>query len=170
MADYTVGSAVSRMAEHMAALYYWLTKEMVADYGEEAACETIRRAVREFGLERGRNIRDEVLKDGEPLTIENLDRYYDIPVAEGWSNAAVYENGEKHNTTASCTFADVWMERGWTKIGQIYCLVDPAIREGYTEGHEPALTYTTDKNVMRGDGCCTSVTGYKPGTGSEGDR
>jgi len=163
MNETTVASAVQKMSGHMAMLYYFLTKAMLEDYGPGAK-ETVRRAIREFGLARGRAIRDAVLAAGDELTIENLDRYYDIPIGEGWTNSSRYTADAKYNTTQTCTFAEVWNALNWQEIGQIYCLVDTAIREGYCEGTNLRLSYTTDKNLMKGDGCCTSVTRKLPDT------
>lgn len=160
MANYTVSSAVNKMAEHMAVMYYYLTKAMVEDFGEEAK-ETIRRAIIAFGHERGRKIRDEVLRNGEALTIENLDKYYDIPIEDGWSPKRTYEQDRKWNQTDACIFAEVWKERDWAEIGHIYCLVDTAIREGYSEGHNPKVVFHPGKNLLMGDDCCTSLTDYR---------
>ena len=62
--DYTgmtkAGEATVRMAIYAAQMYYHLTYQMVQDYGEEAATKTIKKAMHEFGVERGKNIRAEV--------------------------------------------------------------------------------------------------------------
>lgn len=156
MAEAAVGTAVNQMAVHMANLYYFLTREMVETYGEGAK-EVIRRAIIEFGHERGRRIAERVKADGGELTIENLDRYYDIPIEEGWSPQRTYENDQKHNVTSSCIMAEVWMERDWAEIGHIYCLIDIAIREGYSDNVE----FRPLKNVLEGDADCQSLTVYK---------
>lgn len=78
----TTKEAIDRMAVHMANLYYFMTKEMLGEYGESAK-EVIRRAIIHFGHYRGQEIARQVLADGKELTIENLDAYYDIPLAEG---------------------------------------------------------------------------------------
>lgn len=156
MADIMVQNAIRQISRHMALLYYHITKEMIADFGEDAK-KTIERAIIEFGHERGRNIAEKVIAAGEELTIENLDKYYDIPIADGWDLHRTYENGRKHNTTDSCTFADVWLEKDWAEVGHIYCLVDTAIREGYSSH----VVYKPCKNILKGDDCCTSVTVYE---------
>ena len=160
MGKYTIHEAVNKMAEHMAVMYYYLTREMINDFGPEAQ-KTIEKAIIEFGHERGRKIRDEVLANGEKLTIENLDKYYDIPIEDGWSPKRTYEKKQKLNQTDACIFAEIWKERDWSEIGHIYCLVDTAIREGYSEGHSPKVVFHPGKNLLRGDECCTSLTDYQ---------
>lgn len=153
---YTVGEAVRKMSVHMANMYYYLTKEMINDFGDDAK-ETIERAIVEFGHERGREIAKEVKAAGLPLTIENLDRFYDIPIAEGWDLHRTYEKCQKHNITDSCTFATVWMDKNWAEVGHIYCIVDIAIREGYSENVE----FQPVKNILEGDPYCESLTVYR---------
>lgn len=152
----TIGEAVANMSVHMANLYYYLTKAVIEDFGDEAK-KSFEKAIIEFGHERGRKIADEVKAAGLPLTLENLDKFYDIPIAEGWSLHRKYDNNQKHNITDSCTFADVWIEKDWAEIGHIYCLIDIAIREGYSGNVE----FQPLKNILKGDRYCESLTIYK---------
>ena len=154
--DNEVSAAVKRMAEFTALLYYHLTKAVIEDFGDDAR-ESIRRGVVNFGHERGRNIAKMVKEAGEELTIENLDRFYDMPIKAGWSPGAEYEGGRKFNTTKECTFAKLWIEKDWQDVGLIYCDVDPAIREGYSDN----VVYRHTKVILDGDDCCTSVTQYR---------
>lgn len=156
MEQYTIGSAVSQMSVHMANMYYHMTKAMIEDFGEVAK-ETIQRSIIEFGHERGRRIAERVKAEGLPLTLENLDLYYDIPIAEGWTVHRSFENDQKHNITDSCTFASVWLEKDWAEVGHIYCLIDIAIREGYSDNVE----FRPVKNILKGDDCCESLSVYR---------
>ena len=151
-----VHEAVVRMAEFSALLYYHMAQAVLEEYGDGAKA-VIKKAIREFGLERGRNIARKVREAGEEPTIANLDKYYDMPIGQGWAPSADYEGGEKHSRTEECTFANLWLEKSWAEIGRIYCEVDPAIREGYN----PEIQYTPQTNILRGDPFCSSVTTYK---------
>lgn len=152
-----VQTAVKKMSELTALLYYHLTKAMVEDFGPEAQA-TIKRAVENFGLERGRNIAQKVKAVGQELTIENLDKFYDMPIVAGWDPQRDYdEQHRKHNVTKSCTFATLWLDKDWADVGHIYCEVDTAIRKGYSE----KIRYTPKKNILLGDEFCSSVTEYK---------
>ncbi len=152
-----VQTAVKKMSELTALLYFHLTKAMVEDFGPEAAA-TIEKGVKRFGLERGANIARKVREAGQELTIENLDKFYDMPIVAGWNPQRDYdEQGRKHNVTKSCTFADVWLRKDWAEIGHIYCEVDLAIREGYSDN----VRYIPEKNILKGDEFCSSTTEYK---------
>lgn len=152
----TIGEAVRNMSVHMANMYYHLTKAVLEDFGPEAK-KSFERAMIEFGHERGKKIAEEVKAAGLPLTLENLDRFYDIPIAEGWDLHRTYENDTKMNVTDSCTFATVWLEKNWAEIGHIYCLIDIAIREGYSSN----VKFCPIRNILEGDYCCQSLTIYR---------
>lgn len=68
-----------------------------------------------------------------------------------------YENDMKMNVTDTCTFADVWLEKDWAEIGHIYCLVDIAIREGYSSN----VKFCPVRNILEGDAHCQSLTVYR---------
>ena len=152
----SIGEAVRNMSVHMANLYYYLTKAVLEDFGPDAK-KSFERALVEFGHARGTKIAEAVLAEGLPLTLENLDRFYDIPLAQGWDVHVNYENDMKMNVTDTCTFADVWLEKDWAEIGHIYCLVDIAIREGYSSN----VKFCPVRNILEGDAHCQSLTVYR---------
>ena len=74
-------SSVQKMAEIMALLFYHISKEVIDTFGDEGE-RALRKAIENFGSERGENIRKEVLNRSLPLTMENLSKYYDMPLKE----------------------------------------------------------------------------------------
>lgn len=160
-----VSASVQSMARFTALLYYHLTKSMVTHFGEEAAVPVISEAIRNFGLERGSIIREKADAAGYPPTIHNLDLFYDMPIAAGWNPHKVATSRTdtdsnpdfKHSRTEKCTFAELWKEKNWTKIGHLYCAVDNAIREAYN----PEIDYQPQLNILLGDPCCESVSTMK---------
>ena len=91
------------------------------------------------------------------LISKNKVSIYDIPIAEGWDLHRSYENDMKMNVTDSCTFATVWLEKNWAEVGHIYCLIDIAIREGYSSN----VKFCPVKNILEGDPHCQSLTVYR---------
>ena len=153
-----VQDAVTRMALYAAQMYYHLTHEMVNDYGKESAKNTILRAMHEFGVERGKNIRAAVDAAGEEPTIENLERFYDMPIDDGWAPEYSGENEPiNYFKTKACVYADYWIAKDWREIGRLYCEVDPAIREGYSD----QLIYKAGKIILDGCDYCDGTTCYK---------
>ena len=116
----------------------------------------IHKAIVDFGHNRGERIAAKALAAGDELTIENLDKYYDIPIAQGWDLHRTYNKDFKDNVTDSCIFAEVWIEKDWAEIGHLYCAVDIAIREGYSKN----IKFIPVKNILLGDPHCQSKTIY----------
>lgn len=152
----TIGEGVRAMSVMMAEMYYYLTKAVIEDFGD-AAKDSIKRGIIDFGHARGKKIAAEVKAAGLPLTIENLDAFYDLPIAEGWDREIKYENDEKKNVTDTCTFATVWIEKNWAEVGHLYCYVDTAIREGYSDN----VKFCPIRNILEGDAHCQSLTIYR---------
>lgn len=152
-----IREGVKRMSDFTALLYYHLTKAMIDTYGDSAK-DVIKKAIHNFGYDRGQRIAAKVRAAGLELTIENLDKFYDMPIDEGWAPQRAYEaDGAKNSKTESCSWAEFWINMNWAEIGYIYCSVDPAIREGYN----PNIVYHSTHNIFRGDKFCSSVTAYK---------
>lgn len=156
MSEMTIQEAVRMMSEQMANMYYYLTREMVNALGKEEAKKYIHKAIVDFGHNRGERIAAKALAAGDELTIENLDKYYDIPIAQGWDLHRTYNKDFKDNVTDSCIFAEVWIEKDWAEIGHLYCAVDIAIREGYSKN----IKFIPVKNILLGDPHCQSKTIY----------
>lgn len=155
MTEASVKDAVQQMSVLMAHMYYHLTKEMIDAYGDSAK-DVIAKAMMAFGYTRGQRIAEKAKVDGAPLTIENLDNYYDMPITAGWDPQRAYYKDHKDNITACCTFANVWKELDWAEVGHLYCLVDASIREGFNEN----IKFCPVKNILLGDEYCQSLTVY----------
>lgn len=78
-----VRDIVDKMARTLALLYHFLSSEVVADFGSKGE-EAVRRAIHQYGKLRGEKIREEVAALGLPLTVENLSKYYDLPLPLAW--------------------------------------------------------------------------------------
>lgn len=122
---------VGQMAEKMGMLFAIMVDEMCSEFGEEIGKATAERAVMRFGRMRGSNIRNEVLKNEEEITFENMEKYYDLPPNNGWDSDVEIKGGVLTEVTRYCPFASAWRELGLEDRGEVYCKVDIAINEGY---------------------------------------
>ena len=132
---------VRSMGNMFGLLYLHFAKTILDELGPSKGKEVILKAVRNYGLERGRRIREKVLAAGLPLTVENFRKFSDLPPL-GWN----IKNGE----VLSCAYAQPWIEQGEYKIGSIYCEVDVAKYEGYN----PEIKVERLKSILLGQNCC----------------
>lgn len=152
-----VREIVDRMARTLAMLYYFLGSEVVEEFGA-AGEEVIRRAIHKYGDARGRKIRDEVLARGLPLTVENLSKFYDLPLPLAWvsEKIRVEENCLEKKVTY-CPFAEEWKRLNGEKLGLIYCEQDLSMRRGYN----PELDLQQFTNVLENDPHCHTIVEWK---------
>jgi len=148
-----VGDIVDKMARTLALLYHFMSSEVVAEFGAKGE-EAVRRAIHQYGDARGKKIREEVIAQGLPLTVENLSKFYDLPLPMAWvsEKIRVEENCLEKKVTY-CPFAEEWNEMGGQKLGLIYCEQDLCMRKAYNPKFE-LLQFT---NLLKGDAHCHTL-------------
>jgi hypothetical protein len=148
-----VRDIVDKMARTLAMLYYYMGSEVTAQFGVEGEA-AVRRAIHKYGEARGRKIHKEVTGAGLPLTVENLSRYYDLPLPLAWVSEKIkVEENYLEKQVVYCPFAEQWKEMGGEKLGLIYCEQDLCMRKGYNKDFD--LQQFT--NVLNGDAHCHTV-------------
>jgi hypothetical protein len=154
-----VRDIVDKMARTLAMLYYHLSSEVVDRFGAEGEA-AVRRAIHKYGEARGNRIRDEVLAKGLPLTVENLSKFYDLPLPLCWvSDKVRVEENYLEKKVTYCPFAEEWKRLHGEKLGLIYCEQDLCMRRGYN----PEFDLEQFTNVLSGDANCHTVVQWKKG-------
>jgi hypothetical protein len=152
-----VREIVDKMARTLAMLYHHLSSEVVKEFGP-AGEEAIRRGIHKYGQARGAKIREEVLAKGLPLTVENLSKFYDLPLPLAWvsEKIRVEENCLEKKVTY-CPFAEEWKRLGGERLGLIYCEQDLSMRKSYN----PELDLRQFTNVLDDDPHCHTIVEWK---------
>ena len=132
-----------------ALLYYHLAKEVVQAFGQEGE-KAIARAMENLGQERGMTIKAKVEEEGLPLTLENLARFYDLPLAGAWRTTARISPRRATHMVEYCPFAQVWRQRKAENLGLLYCKVEDALKQAYN----PDIVFEQSKSLMAGQDCC----------------
>ena len=144
---------VRQMGRMMAGLYHHMCQEIIVAVGEEKAKAIIRRAVWNYGFERGVEQKEKIIQAGYEHIPENYARIPDLP-SLGWEvkKEEAGENSTQVKITY-CPFAEVWKEKSFADFGRIYCSVDQAKYKGF---HcESELLHL--KNMLDGDEFCEMV-------------
>ena len=152
-----VRDIVDKMARTLAVLHYCLSKEVIDTFGD-AGEAAVRRAVLKYGRERGRKIRKEVLARKLPLTVENLSKFYDLPLPLAWRSGVVRaEKNYLEKKVTYCPFAEEWKRLKAEKHGLIYCEQDLSMRKGYN----PDLDVKQFTNVLSAEPHCHTIVQLK---------
>ena len=143
-----------KFAETLSLLFYIMAKEMVDAYGPEGE-KLVKRAMIKFGKTRGKAIRKLVDSKGEELSLENLRKYYDLPLGLIHDKQVVkaLQKDKYWREVYGCPLSKVWMRFGGEKLGLLYCEQDLALIKGYN----PKIKFSRKKNVLKGEGCCETI-------------
>lgn len=148
-----VRDIVDKMARTLAMLYYFLGSEVTTQFGKEGEA-VLRRAIHKYGEARGQKIRDEVNAKGLPLTVENLSKFYDLPLPLAWVSEKIKtEENYLEKKVTYCPFAEEWKRLGGEQLGLIYCEQDLCMRKGYNTD----FTLRQFTNVLQGEKDCHTI-------------
>ncbi len=135
---------VRQVGYQVGLLFYHFAKTIIKELGEANGKRLVLEAIRSYGTERGKAIREKVENVGLELTIENFAKFSDLP-ASGWEHT---EEG-----TSYCCYAEAWMDRGVEDLGRLYCEVDFALIEAFN----PKIRAKRVESILDGDPCCKVV-------------
>lgn len=133
----------------MAKLFASVAKEVTDRFGEEGR-QAVLEGVRQFGLERGRDIARRADSVGEKNSLENYLPNYDMGRSSLFTYSTELKQGQIEQKFSQCAFADQWKKDGTEEYGLLYCqTIDPAIASGYNSEME----VVHDEYLLKGD-CC----------------
>ncbi|HDO21139.1 MAG: L-2-amino-thiazoline-4-carboxylic acid hydrolase [archaeon GB-1845-036] len=124
----------------MGLLYYHFAKVLIDELGEKEGKRLISLAIKNFGLDRGKMIREKALKLGLKLTPESFNKFSDLPKL-GWGGM---------DRKSFCPLAEVWFEKNAVELGKLYCDVDIYKYRGFN----PKIKIKRVKWVLEGDEIC----------------
>lgn len=150
---YMKDEPLARMGELWAKLYYHLAKEMLS-LGEEGE-KALRRAIRNYAVDRGETMRKQAEALGLPLTYETFQvTIKDMPFKEICKEMVKYYPEAKGVTSAEgfCAYAEVWRryQDGWD-IARIYC---DEFHHAKWAAFNPKFRVDMVAEITRGDPCC----------------
>lgn len=149
-------------------IYIHMAKEVIETFGKEGE-ETVRRAIRKFGKDRGQRLRKKHEAKGLPINLKSLFTYYDLggTTADPRFQRNLLELTEttRYSQTLQCPIQERWREVGPAEYGVIYCEeFHPAMWSAYLEGTVVELP----RLLSRGDDHCMFEV-YLPGHKKDSD-
>jgi hypothetical protein len=140
-------------------LYIHMAKEVIETFGKDGE-EAVRRAIRNFGIDRGKRLRTKHESEGLPINLKTLFTHYDLP-KESSAKRKYLELTEttRYSQRFCCSIQERWREVGPAEYGVIYCdEFHQAMWGAYLEGTVVELP----KLLSRGDDYCMFEV-YLPG-------
>ncbi|MEM2894261.1 MAG: L-2-amino-thiazoline-4-carboxylic acid hydrolase [Candidatus Bathyarchaeia archaeon] len=131
---------VRRVGYLFGLMFYHFANILTERLGEEEGVKLIKEAVKRFGLERGRRMREKADAMGLEPTPENFRKVSDLPEV-GWGGAT---------RETYCPFAEAWFEKGAIELCKLYCEVDIWKYIGYN----PKISVKRTSWILEGDNEC----------------
>lgn len=132
-----------------AKMFAHITKEVEEACGETGV-EAVREGIRQFGMERGRDIARRAKLMGHETDAEHYLSCYDMGRSQLFESENIIGKTTVEQNFSKCIFAEQFAQDGMEKYGIHYCeMIDPAIAEGYN----PNFKCAHDKHFFK-DGHC----------------
>lgn len=114
-----------------AQLFACMSKQIIEELGPEKGEELIKKAVVNFGRQRGSRIAERVKAQGKPLSFKNWLTYTDID-SGNFPVSPKSENGDLLAPVTDCSFNKAAEQWDMVEYSSLYCkYADYAILEGY---------------------------------------
>jgi len=141
------------MAPVIGQIFMYLARPALEQLGMDGEM-AVRKGLRGFGNYRGQRIKRWHEKEGLPLNLESLLKFWDIISISGCgadNPEAVFTPYYSEFTTTNCPLADVALEAGWSHWAYLYC--DEMHYECYKAYH-PKAVVEIHENLNKGDSGC----------------
>ena len=122
---------------HHALLFAWIGKAVVKQVGEQMGEAILRRAIRQYGEERGRRMALRAQANKHALSMVNYFGYGEYKISPGEMDLKITRRSPHTRLCISkCPWHKTWKENGLLALGRLYCLeIDQALVHGFN----PAL-------------------------------
>jgi hypothetical protein len=122
---------------HHALLFAWIGKAVVEQAGEQTGEAILRKAIRQYGEERGRRMALRAQANKHALSMVNYIGYGEYKISPGEMELKTIQRSPHARICISrCPWHTTWKEDGSLALGRLYCLeIDQALVHGFN----PAL-------------------------------
>jgi hypothetical protein len=142
-------------AHHHALLFSSISLAVICEIGENKGELLIRKAVRKYGLQRGKRMALRALKNGHALTMDNYLAYSEWKVPKDTMKFRFIEkNPHARINIVKCPWNIAWKENNLLEYGKYFCKeIDTALVKGFN----PDLTIDIHSTQTNGDKLCDFV-------------
>lgn len=142
---------IQQFGELYSLIYIFMAKEFVDSFGKKGE-EALRRAIRNYGHERGRRLRERHEAEGLPITVKTLFEHYDLPPDDRFRrNPIELTDYTRYSETLVCPYAEIWAELGLSHLGVIYCM---EFHQAMWEAYISDITVDLPKTLTKGNEKC----------------
>jgi hypothetical protein len=142
---------IQQFGELYSLLYICMAKEFEDSFGKEGE-EALRRAIRNFGHQRGRRLRERHEAEGLPITVKTLFEHYDLPPDNRFRrNPIELTDYIRYSETLVCPYTEIWSDHGLSHLGVIYCM---EFHQAMWEAYISDIIVELPKTLTKGNEKC----------------
>lgn len=131
-------------------MYHFVANELARAVGRERAMSILRKAMREWGAWRGKDMCQDHLRRGWPLTVENFVKFYDDPcVEDAWVVEEIHLDAVSHHRTVTKSVATAIFDEMGTGLFALP-LYEEAV-PAQARAYHPAMRLDVLQLMERGD-------------------
>ena len=146
-----IEQAMDKMEELYASLYFHLAAEYLRTFGQKGDA-ALRKAIREYGADRGKTNRANHEKLGLPIHLKTLFTAGRFPGTAGFRRNMIELKPEQRTSeTLECKLCEAWRKMGGLEEGVPYC---EEIHEAMWSAYDPGIETKQPKIMTRGDNIC----------------
>ncbi len=140
---------------HHALLFVWIARAIVERAGVERGEAILRKAIRQYGQERGRRMALRAQANKHALNMVNYFGYAEYRITPGVMDLNITRQSPHARLCISkCPWHKAWKEAGLLSLGRLYCL---EIDEALVRGFNPALQLEVKETLSGGGARCEFV-------------
>jgi hypothetical protein len=150
-------------------LYYHLARGLVGEYALDGEI-VLRKAIRDYGIIRGKALREKHCRAGLKLNLYNLFTYYDLPNDPRFRrNKISLTPQQRLSETLVCPIADLWSQMdGGKSLGRIYC---EEFHHAMFQAYAPRVQVNLSQTLTQdGDDHCRFSVYLRPANMDEEER
>ena len=142
-------------ARQHALLFAFISKSVIQETGVEKGESLIRKAVREYGRQRGKRMALRARKYGHSLTMDNYFAYGEWAVPKGEMNFRFIEkHPHARMNIYCCPWYEAWKDNQLLEYGKYFC---QEIDEALVHGFNPDLVLHVNSTRTNGGDLCDFV-------------
>ena len=140
---------------HHALVHGWIGQAIVERAGEQRGEAVIRKAIRQYGEERGRRMAMRAEANKHALSMPNYIGYAEYRLTPGEFEMKIMERSPHARTSIpKCPWYATWKENELLAVGRLYCLeIDQALLRGFN----PRLVLEVNATLTNGAAECEFV-------------
>lgn len=135
-------------------MYCVFARELVDSFGKEGK-EALIRAVKAYGVARGKRLKERHKKLGLPINLRSLFEHYDLPGhSETSKERTCFVDEKLVSYTHKCPYEKIWRNKDCNDVGLLYCQY---FHHAFWQTYRPDIDVQIPEILTKNDPYCLFI-------------